>query len=158
MTLASAFALFVFIVIAFAVASSGAIFKPDEWYRDLEKPSWTPPNWAFPLVWSVLYVMIAVSGWIVWGAAGLTAAFIPYGLQYLFNGLWSYIFFRRRRPDIAFFDLVALWLSIAATIAAFAPISATAAWLLVPYLCWVTIAGCLNRSVWRRNPNSFVAS
>ena len=156
MSFSSVLPLFVFLVIAFAVASSGAIFKPGAWYRALDKPSWTPPNWAFPVVWSVLFVLIAVSGWLVWREVGVaTSAFVLYAVQYGLNGLWSYLFFGRRRPDLAFFDIVALWLSIVATIFAFAPISATAAWLLVPYAAWVTIAGCLNFSVWRRNPGQF---
>ena len=159
MTLASAFALFAFLVVAFAVASSGAVFKPGEWYRGLDKPSWTPPNWAFPVVWSVLFLMIAISGWLVWREVGLVmSVFAFYAVQLVLNGLWSYLFFGRRRPDIAFFDLVALWLAIVANIFAFAPISALAAWMLVPYAAWVTIAGCLNYSVWRRNPGRFATT
>ncbi|GGD16713.1 TspO/MBR family protein [Aureimonas glaciei] len=159
MTLSSALALFAFLVVSFAVASSGAVFKPGEWYRGLDKPSWTPPNWAFPVVWSVLFLMIAVSGWLVWREVGLApSAFAFYALQLVLNGLWSYLFFGRRRPDIAFFDLVALWLAIVATIFAFAPISALAAWMLVPYAAWVTIAGLLNYSVWRLNPGRFATS
>ena len=151
-------ALLIFLALSLVVASSGAIFKPGEWYRGLNKPGWTPPNWAFPVVWTLLYIMMSVSGWLVWREVGVTAVFVPYGLQLLFNGLWSWLFFGQRRPDLAFADLVALWLSIGATILAFAPVSAVAAWLLVPYLAWVTTAGCLNWSVWRRNRGAFAGS
>lgn len=156
MTYSSLLALGVFLALSVAVASSGAIFRPGAWYQALAKPSWTPPNWAFPVVWSILFLMIAISGWLAWSAAGLSLpVFAPFALQMVLNGMWSWLFFGRRRPDLAFGDLVALWLAIAATIAAFASVSETAAWLLVPYLIWVSIAGCLNWSVWRRNPGSF---
>lgn len=149
-------ALAAFVGVCFVVALSGVVFKPGAWYRALRKPSWTPPNRAFPAVWTVLYIMIAVSGWLVWGAAGLAAVpFTVYGVQLVLNALWSGLFFGLRRPDLAFADIVALWLAIALNIAVFAPISAAAAWLLVPYLAWVTVAAALNRSVWRRNPGAF---
>ena len=156
MNLASLLTLGVFLVLVFAVAMSGAIFKPGPWYQRLEKPSWTPPNWAFPVVWSALYVMIAVAGWRVYETAGLVALpFAVYGLQLVLNAAWSWLFFGIRRPDLAFVDVVAMALAIAANIALFAPIDAIAAWLLVPYLVWAVIAACLNRSVWRRNPQEF---
>ena len=153
MTLSSFLALGFFLVVSVVVASSGAIFRPGAWYARLAKPAWTPPNWAFPVVWSVLFLMMAISGWLAWRAAGFSLpVFAPFVLQMLLNAAWSWLFFGRRRMDLAFADLVALWLAIAATILSFAAVSAAAAWLLVPYLVWVTIAGCLNWSVWRRNP------
>ncbi|MEH6720442.1 MAG: TspO/MBR family protein [Aurantimonas endophytica] len=156
MSLPSLLTLGVFIVLVFAVAMSGAIFKPGPWYQRLDKPSWTPPNWAFPVVWSALYVMIAVAGWRVYETAGLVALpFAVYGLQLVLNFAWSWLFFGIRRPDLAFVDVVLMALAIAANIAVFAPIDAIAAWLLVPYLVWAIIAACLNRSVWRRNPQEF---
>ena len=156
MDLSSAAALAGFLVAAFVAASSGAIFKPDAWYQALDKPSWTPKPWVFPVVWTPLYLLIAVSGWLVWREAGLFAlAFVPYAVQLVLNAAWSAFFFGLRRPDLAFADLVAMWLAIAATIVAFAPISAVAAWLLAPYLLWVTIAGVLNVSVWRLNRDRF---
>ncbi|MBB4001912.1 TspO/MBR family protein [Aurantimonas endophytica] len=156
MSLPSLLTLGVFIVLVFAVAMSGAIFKPGPWYQRLDKPSWTPPNWAFPVVWSALYVMIAVAGWRVYETAGLVALpFAVYGLQLVLNFAWSWLFFGIRRPDLAFVDVVLMALAIAANIALFAPIDAIAAWLMVPYLVWAIIAACLNRSVWRRNPQEF---
>ena len=148
----SGLALAGFVVAAGAAACSGALFKPDSWYTTLRKPGWTPPSWVFPAVWTPLYVMIALAGWFAWSAAGLVLVpFAIYALQLVLNAGWSAVFFGMRRPDLALIELVALWLSIAATIAAFAPLSETAAWLLAPYLLWVTIAGCLNLSVWRLN-------
>lgn len=155
MTTDSIIALAVFIAANVAAAASGAVFKPDSWFRDLRKPSWQPPDWLFAPVWSLLYLMIAVSGWLVWREAGLAGAAVPlaiYGVQLVLNFLWSALFFGAHRIDWALGEVVLLWLSIAATIAAFAPISALAAWLLAPYLAWVTFAAALNATILRLNP------
>lgn len=154
MDLSSVGALGGFLLAAFAAASSGGIFRPDDWYDGLRKPSWTPKPWVFPVVWTPLYLLMAVSGWLVWREAGLfVLPFIPFLVQLVLNAAWSAIFFGLRRPDLAFIEVIALWLSIAATIIAFAPISPVAAWLLAPYLLWVTIASVLNATVWRLNPD-----
>ena len=156
MEMSSALALVGFLVACFAAASSGAIFKPDAWYVTLRKPGWTPKPWVFPVVWTPLYLMIAVAGWLAWRRTGLfTSAFGFYAAQLVFNAAWSAFFFGLRRPDLALADLALLWLAILATLLAFAPVSAAAAWLLAPYLLWVTIAGALNASVWRLNSDRF---
>jgi translocator protein len=156
MDLSSACALGGFLLAAFAAAASGSIFRPDDWYRALRKPSWTPKPWVFPVVWTPLYVLIAVSGWLVWREAGLTILpFTAYLVQLVLNAGWSAIFFGLRRPDLAIVDVLLLWLAIAMTIAGFAPISPLAAWLLAPYLLWVSIATVLNVSVWRLNSDRF---
>lgn len=140
-----------FALLALVAASSGAFFKPGEWYRQLRKPSWTPPSWVFGAVWSVLYVMIAIAGWLVWRIEPGGAAVWLWGLQLVLNGLWSGIFFGRRRIDWAMFEIALLWFAIAAFMAAAADVSAPAAILFVPYLIWVTIASTLNWSVYRLN-------
>jgi translocator protein len=143
-----------FLAACFAVSTTGAVFRPGEWYERLAKPRWRPPNWVFAPAWAVLYLCIAVSGWLVWREAGVAGAAVPlaiYAVQLALNAAWSAIFFGLRRPDLAFAEIVALWLSIAATIGAFRPVHAGAAWLLVPYLCWVTFAAALNFTVWRLN-------
>lgn len=146
----------VFLIANLLAASTGALFRPGPWYQALNKPAWRPPDWLFGPVWMVLYLMISTAGWRVWREAGLEGAAIPlgiYGLQLVLNALWSAIFFGARRMDLAFYELVALWLSIAATIAVFYPIDPLAGWLLVPYLCWVSFAGILNRRLWVLNPD-----
>jgi len=143
-----------FLAAVFAAASSGAIFKPDAWYRDLAKPPWTPPDWVFPLGWTAIYLLIAVAGWRVWLAdAGepKAAALAIYGLQLVLNAGWSAIFFGLRRIDLAMLELVMLWIAVAANILLFLPIDKIAGLLLLPYLGWVTFAGCLNATVWRMN-------
>lgn len=147
----------VFVLLVFAAAASGAVFKPGRWYEMLRKPSWTPPNLAFPIVWSVLYVMIAAAGYLVWREAGFSFAILLWGLQLVLNAAWSWLFFGRRRMDLAFGDVLALWLSVALFIVAAWPISTTASFLFVPYLVWVTIAATLNRTVMRLNPQEVPA-
>ncbi|MEM6852634.1 MAG: TspO/MBR family protein [Pseudomonadota bacterium] len=139
-------ALAAFVAVNFAAASSGAIFKPGLWYEGLSKPSWTPPNWAFPVVWATLFCMIAASGWLVWRAAGWSAwpAFAAYGANLALNAGWSALFLGRRRLDWALVDAVALLASIGLVMALFAPISPLAAALLIPYFLWVAVANLLN--------------
>ncbi|MEM9121873.1 MAG: TspO/MBR family protein [Pseudomonadota bacterium] len=146
--------LLVFIALVFIAALSGAIFRPGDWYEGLRKPSWNPPNWMFPTVWTALYAMIAAAGWIVWQEAGLGLAIGLWGLQLVLNAAWSVFFFGMRRMDLAFFEVCLLWLSIAAFMGVALPISPLAAALFVPYLVWVTIAAALNLSVWRMNPGA----
>ncbi|WP_431282008.1 TspO/MBR family protein [Humitalea sp. 24SJ18S-53] len=148
-------ALLGFFATAFIVASSGAVFRPGPWYEALRKPEWCPPNWLFAPAWSLLYILIAISGWLVWRKVGFAAAapaFVLYGVQFALNAGWSGIFFGLRRMDIALFELVLLWMSIAATIVAFSAHHAGAAWMLAPYLAWVTFAGVLNYAMVRLNP------
>lgn len=152
MSTSSILALLGFLAASFVAASSGAVFRPTAWYTTIEKPRWTPPNWVFPLVWSVLYLAIAVAGWLVWRKVGLAP--LPFGAfaaQLVLNAAWSALFFGLRRPDAAFADLVLLWIAILVTLVLFAGIDGIAALLFVPYLAWVTTAGALNLSVWRRN-------
>ncbi|WP_416355797.1 TspO/MBR family protein [Aureimonas phyllosphaerae] len=152
MTLEDGLVLLGFVALSGLVATSGILFKPGPWYVGLRKPGWTPPNLAFPIVWSILYLLIAVSGWLVWRAAGWPAgAFTLFGIQMILNFLWSWLFFGLRKPLLALADIGLLALAVAATAFAFAPYSRTAAWLLLPYLAWVCVAFGLNFSVWRLN-------
>ena len=105
----------------------------------------------FPVVWTPLYIMIGIAGWLVWNEAGIGTALILWGMQLLFNFAWSALFFGLRRMDWAFIDVIALWFSIAAFIVFAIPISLWAALLFVPYLAWVTTAAALNWQVWRLN-------
>lgn len=146
--------LLVFIGICVATAMTGILFKPGEWYKALDKPSWTPPDWLFGPVWSVLYLMIAVAGWLVWINIGMSGLLVLWGVQLVLNATWSWLFFGIRRMDLAFVDVVLMWLSIATFIALAAATVPLAAMLFVPYLIWVTIASALNLSVWRRNPQA----
>ncbi|HEY8277271.1 MAG TPA: TspO/MBR family protein [Methyloceanibacter sp.] len=154
MDASSILALIVFVGACFIAAAMGALFPPGDWYERLAKPSWRPPNWLFAPVWTAIYLTIAVSGWLVWRKYGLAGAAGPlaiYVLQLVLNAAWTPIFFGLRRPDLAFFEIIVLWIAIVATIVIFYPIHPAAALLLVPYMAWVTFAAALNFSVWRLN-------
>ena len=147
--------LVVFMLGCAAAAIPGLVFRPGAWYRELKKPSWCPPDWLYGPVWLALYVSIAVSGWLVWRLAGFDGAALAlsvYVLQLLLNGLWSVAFFGVRRPDLALLEIVFFWLSIIITIALFHQIDETAAYVLIPYMIWVTFAVALNFRIWRLNP------
>ena len=118
-----------------------------EWYPGLRKPPWTPPNWVFGPVWTALYGMMAVAGWLAWRDERSRTTTLVFLLQLLLNGAWSWLFFGLRRPDLALVGVVLLWLAIVATITAFWKISRLAVILFVPYLAWVTFAALLNRAV-----------
>lgn len=153
-SLASLAGLAGFLVLVVLVASTGAMFRPGEWYEALAKPGWTPPNWLFPVAWTALYVMIAAAGWLAWLERGLTAAPLAFALyfgQLALNAAWSWLFFGLRRMDLAFVDVSLLWLLIVGTILAFHAIRPLAAWLLLPYWVWVSYAAALNFTVWRMN-------
>lgn len=145
-----------FFAINFAVAASGAKFKPGAWYASLKKPGWTPPNWAFPVVWTILFCLIAVSGWLVWETPGASpaVALAAYGVSLVLNGAWSMLFFGMKRMGLALIEVVVFWLSIVVVIVLFAPINRAAAALLLPYLAWVGVAGFLNLRLLQLNPKA----
>ena len=122
-----------------------------EWYPTLAKPSWTPPSWLFAPAWTVLYILMAVAAWLVWKAGNAKAALILFFGQLLLNLAWSVLFFGARSPGLGLIDVTAMWLAIAATIFAFAFRSRLAAFLMVPYLCWVSFAAALNASIFMLN-------
>ncbi|MDH4907802.1 TspO/MBR family protein [Xanthomonas euvesicatoria] len=152
------FGLLGWLVLCYAVAALGAIasIQAASFYVELQRPAWAPPGWLFGPVWMALYGMMAVSAWLVWrrgGWAGARVALTLFLVQLALNGLWSWLFFAWHLGAWAFADIVALWLVLAATIGVFGKRQASAAWLLVPYLAWVSFAAALNFSVWQLNPH-----
>lgn len=140
--------------LTFAAAWTGSRFQPDEWYARLVQPALTPPGWVFPLVWTVLYIMMGVAAWLVWRRHGLAGAIWPLGLflvQLGLNALWTYVFFGLKNPGLAFLDIVALWFAILATLISFWQYDRPAGGLLLPYFLWVTFAIYLNLQFWRLN-------
>ncbi|MFN4019801.1 MAG: TspO/MBR family protein [Erythrobacter sp.] len=139
-------------VAALCVAALGAtITDLGPWYQALAKPAWNPPDVAFPMGWTLIYALITISAITAWRAApdaAVSEAVIGlFALNGFLNITWSLIFFRMQRPDWAFIELIALWLSIIALIIYCGRFSRTAAALLVPYLAWVSFAGALNWAV-----------
>ncbi len=149
-------ALVLFFAASFATAYVGSRFtfaSLDPWYKDLRKPAWAPSGRTIGMIWSVLYVLRAIAGWLVWWAAGV--AVIPLGLfavQLVLNAAWSWLFFGRRNPRAAFGEILVLWAAILATLVAFGSATWIAGVLFVPYLAWVTFAGYVNLTLWRMNP------
>jgi tryptophan-rich sensory protein len=133
----------------FTVASLG------NWYKNLKKPKWNPPKWVFGPVWTLLYALMALALALVWGTTntgtGKTTAIGIFAGQLAANAIWSFLFFKWKKVWLAFLDIALLWLLLLATFLVFYPISTPAAWLLTPYLAWVTFAGVLNFSIARLN-------
>ena len=125
------------------------------WYRTIERPTWTPPDWVFGPVWTTLYVMMGVAlVQVVRSDASRRARFVMLGLfalQLVLNFGWSWVFFTNHDLGGAVVEILALWLAIAATIVAFATVRRSAAALLVPYLAWTTFATVLTATIWRLN-------
>ncbi len=123
------------------------------WYNTLNKPSFSPPNWLFGPVWTMLYVLMGVAAYLVWtsGAKDVKPALYVFGLQLILNTIWSVIFFGMRNPLYAFIEIILLWITIALTLMRFYKIRKAAAYLMIPYICWVTFAALLNYEIWRMN-------
>jgi tryptophan-rich sensory protein len=141
----------IFLGACFAAGSTGGLFPPGEWYKRLEKPWWTPPNWLFPVAWTILYLCMAAAGARVAMSPGNGLAMALWALQIALNGLWTPVFFGLRRMRLGLQVLSALWLSVAATLVALWQVDTVAGLLFVPYLVWVSVAGALNLSVLRLN-------
>lgn len=125
------------------------------WYATLAKPVLNPPSWVFGPVWTLLYALMGIAAFLVWnkgwGRRDVRVALTVFAIQLALNTLWPLIFFGLRSPAWAFVGIVALWFAILATIITFAKVSKPAAWLLVPYILWVSFAGYLNFSIWMLN-------
>lgn len=132
--------------------ATGGLFSPDAWYRNLNKPSWTPPDWVFPVTWIVLYVCMAVAGARVAMMEGNGVAMAFWSMQIAFNALWTPVFFGLKKIRTAMGIIVVLWAAVFCTMVALWSVDTVAGLLFVPYLIWVTIASALNASVWRLNP------
>lgn len=145
-------ALGLFLILTAGAAITGGFFVPGPWYFDLKKPSWTPPGWAFPVVWTILYIMIAIAGWRAYKEQGFGVLIAVWGVQLVLNAAWSWIMFGEKRIGWALLDAGGMWLSIAAFIALAWTASPVSAQLFLPYLLWVTIAFLLNLRILQMNP------
>lgn len=121
----------------------------------LTQPPLSPPGWLFPVVWTILYILMGIASWLVWTSNAnkqdIFYALMVYGRQLFVNFFWSIFFFRLHWYLFAFVWLLLLWGLILANILVFYPIRKTAAYLLIPYLVWVTFAGYLNLGIWYLN-------
>ena len=133
----------------------GATTKVDAWYRDLRKPTWNPPGWAFAPAWTIILGLAAWSGALAWTHAETVGDHwrigVLFGANAIFHLLWSPLFFTWKRPDWALAEVPFLWISILALIIGLAPLSTMSALLLTPYLVWVSFAAFLNLTIVRMN-------
>jgi tryptophan-rich sensory protein len=146
------------ITIPVAIGATAGFFTVtgvDSWYQTIHKPSWNPPGWVFGPVWTTLYILMGIALFLVWktdaGNSIKKKAIIIFAVQLMLNFFWSFIFFSQQQIGWAFMEIIVLWVMILATIFAFSKISKTAAWLLVPYISWVSFAAMLNYTIWRLN-------
>lgn len=147
-------ALIGWLLLSYAAALVGALFRPGIWYAGLIKPALTPPNWVFPTVWLTLYGLMGVAAWLVWRRReqrGIGVALTFFVAQLAANALWSWLFFGLHLPLAALLDLVILWLLLLGTTVLFWRQRRLAGALLVPYLAWVSFAGYLNLGIWWLN-------
>ncbi len=138
------------LLVSFAPGLLGSRFKPGSWYRSLPKPPWTPPDIAFPIVWTTLYFLIGIAAWRAFrdGISDHRGALALFLAQLVLNGLWSWIFFGRHQVGWALAELSLLFVLVLATVSAFWKISALAGGLLLPYLLWLAVALSLNGFIW----------
>lgn len=142
------------IVLCLAIGAAGSYFTQPEiptWYASLAKPAWTPPNIAFPIAWTTLYVLIALSLWLLWDRAAPSPARSTalgwFAVQLALNAIWSPIFFGAHATVTALIVIVLLFVAIIMTIRATLPLNRIAAWLLVPHALWVAYASTLNAGI-----------
>lgn len=128
-----------------ALATMGAMSE----YGALNRPPLSPPGWLFPVVWTILFILMGIASYLVWESTetGRATALTVYGVQLAVNFLWSIVFFRLHRHAMAVGILVVLWILIIITMALFSRFRKAAAWLLLPYLLWVSFAAYLNIGV-----------
>jgi len=136
-------------VLSYATAGiGGALTELGPWYFALRHPSWKPPDAAFGIIWSTIFTLCAISGWLAWQAADSPQlrrrVAVLFAANALLNMLWSALYFKLQRPDWALFEVVFLWLSILALMVGLWRLSRWASLLLVPYGVWVGIAALLN--------------
>lgn len=136
--------LILFLAISFLVSAFAAQFTPGEWYQGLQRAPWTPPNIAFPIVWTLLYCTIAVAGWQIFATQDSLSKQL-WVLQLVLNGLWSWLFFGQHWMTIALLEIILLVVVVSALVRRrFNNPSVLIRWLLVPYLGWLILATTLN--------------
>lgn len=148
----------IFILISQTAGIIGSIFTSSsiaDWYVNVNKPSFNPPNWIFGPVWITLYTLMGIASYLIWKARKKNlqtkTALIIYAVHLVLNVLWSIIFFGLRNPGMAFVEIIILLIMILATMYWFFKINKTAFYLFVPYLLWVSFASVLNFYIWKLN-------
>lgn len=143
----------VFLAACGAAAATGAMFPTGDWYKQLNKPAWTPPNWAFPVAWFSIYFLISIAGARVAVLEGNAYAMAFWGLQIALNTLWTPVFFGLRRLKGALPVMAALWIAVFGATVTHLALDFWAGLAFVPYLAWVSVAAALNVQIARLNPD-----
>ena len=150
--------LLISIVVCLAIGGVSGYFTANEiptWYATLNKPSFNPPNGIFAPVWSTLYILMAISFWLIWKSntesSTKNRAMTFFVIQLILNFFWSIIFFSLHQLGFALVEIILMWMFILFSIVSFYPISKIASYLLIPYLLWVSFASVLNFAIWKLN-------
>ena len=144
---------FLFLLATFGAGATGALFPTGEWYKRLNKPTWVPPDWVFPIAWTSIYLLISFAGARVAGQDGSGYAMAFWGLQIAFNTLWTPVFFGLRGLRESLPVMAMLWLSVLGALVTHWQVDLYAGLAFIPYMIWVTIASALNLSMVRLNPD-----
>ena len=156
MKLSNPLKLMVSILVPLLVGALGSYFTRPSitgWYSELAKPALNPPNWIFGPVWTLLYILMGISIFLVWrnglDKKGVKPALGIFIFQLFLNLFWSFLFFGIHNPAVAFTEVISLWFAIMALILASYQVSRSAAYLLIPYILWVSFASYLNYAIWQ---------
>lgn len=142
---------YIFLLACAAAAATGIIFKPGPWYRALQKPSFTPPDWLFPVAWTTIYVLLAWAGYRLTLLPGSETALALWAAQIALNTLWTPVFFGANRIVTAMVILALLWVVVAALLVTALQLDMVTGLILLPYLAWLSVAAALNFSIMRHN-------
>jgi tryptophan-rich sensory protein len=142
-----------FLAATAGAGATGGLFPTGKWYETLNRPSWTPPNWVFPVAWTSIYLLIAFAGARVGGMEGSGYAMAFWAMQIAFNALWTPVFFGLRNLKGSVPIMVCLWISVLGATITHMQLDFWAGLAFVPYLLWVTIAAALNIEMVRLNPD-----
>ena len=142
-----------FLAATFAAGATGALFPTGEWYKQLKKPSWTPPNWVFPIAWTSIYLLMSFAGARVAVIEGSAYAMAFWAMQIAFNALWTPVFFGLRNLKGSLPFMAGLWVSVFGATITHWQLDTLAGLAFAPYLLWVTIAASLNIALVRLNPD-----
>ncbi|WP_426115659.1 tryptophan-rich sensory protein TspO [Pseudomonas sp. DSP3-2-2] len=142
---------YIFLLACCAAGATGIIFQPGAWYESLNKPSFTPPNWAFPVAWTTIYLLLAWAGYRLTGLPGSETVLALWAAQIALNTLWTPVFFGANRIGVAMVILALLWMIVAAMVLLALQLDIVTGLILFPYLLWLSVAAALNFSILRHN-------
>ncbi|WP_024674450.1 tryptophan-rich sensory protein TspO [Pseudomonas syringae] len=142
---------YIFLLACCAAGATGIIFKPGAWYKSLQKPGFTPPDWAFPVAWTTIYLLLAWAGYRLTLLPGSETVLALWAAQIALNTLWTPVFFGANRIVTAMIILAVLWIVVAVMVVMALQMDVVTGLILFPYLAWLSVAAALNFSILRHN-------